>query len=70
VVAFTSPRAWAFALLGIDEYLNLFPGDREAQKVSSVLATKLVQLYNANQSPDWFWFEFWLTQTPDWHKLY
>ena len=57
VVAFTSPRAWAFALLGIDEYLNLFPGDREAQKVSSVLATKLVQLYNANQSPDWFWFE-------------
>ncbi|MGB9491269.1 MAG: glycosyltransferase family 4 protein [Terriglobales bacterium] len=57
VVAFTSPRAWAFALLGIDEYLNFFPGDRDAQKVSLLLATKLVQLYNANQSPDWFWFE-------------
>jgi len=57
VVAFTSPRAWAFALLGIDEYLNSFPGDREAQKISSVLATRLVELYHANQSPDWCWFE-------------
>jgi hypothetical protein len=57
VVAFTSPRAWAFALLGIDEYLNSFPGDREAQQISSGLAARLVELYNANQSPDWGWFE-------------
>ena len=57
VVTFTSPRAWAFALLGIDEYLNSFPGDREAQKLSSHLACRLVELYKANQSPDWGWFE-------------
>ena len=57
VVAFTSPRAWAFALLGIEEYLNCFPGDREAQKISGVLATRLVELHAANQSPDWGWFE-------------
>ena len=43
VVAFTSPRAWAFALLGIEEYLNCFPGDREAQRISSALATRLDQ---------------------------
>ena len=57
VVAFTSPRAWAFALLGIDEYLNSFPGDRDAQKACSVLTTRLVEIYKANQSPDWCWFE-------------
>jgi glycosyltransferase involved in cell wall biosynthesis len=57
VVAFTSPRAWAFALLGIQEYLESFPGDRDAQKISSVLATRLVKIYGANQSPGWGWFE-------------
>jgi glycosyltransferase involved in cell wall biosynthesis len=57
VVAFTSPRAWAFVLLGTEEYLKSFPGDRHAQQMSSVLANRLVELYNANQSPDWFWFE-------------
>ena len=29
LVRFTSPRAWAFALLGIDEYLRAFQGDSE-----------------------------------------
>jgi glycosyltransferase involved in cell wall biosynthesis len=57
VLAFTSPRAWAFALLGIEEYLNSFSGDRDAQRVSSVLATRLIDNYNGNQSPDWHWFE-------------
>jgi glycosyltransferase involved in cell wall biosynthesis len=57
VVAFTSPRAWAFALLGIQEYLDRFPADRDAQKMSSVLTTRLIEIYGANQSPDWHWFE-------------
>ena len=57
VVAFTSPRAWAFALLGIEEYLISFPGDRDAQKISGVMATRLVELHAANQSPGWGWFE-------------
>jgi glycosyltransferase involved in cell wall biosynthesis len=57
VVAFTSPRAWAFALLGIQEYLDSFPGDRDAQQMRSVLATRLLQLYGSNQSPEWNWFE-------------
>ncbi len=57
VVAFTSPRAWAFALLGIEEYLNCFPGDREAQRISSALATRLIRSQAANQSPGWAWFE-------------
>lgn len=57
VVAFTSPRAWAFALLGIQEYLNCFPGDRDAYKMSSVLANRLIAIYGANESPNWLWFE-------------
>ena len=57
VRAFTSPRAWAFALLGVQEYLDCFPGDRNADKMSSVLANRLISLYGANQSPDWRWFE-------------
>jgi len=57
VVTFSSPRAWAFALLGIQEYLNCFPGDRDAQKLGDVLATRLVDLQAANLSPDWAWFE-------------
>ena len=57
VLAFTSPRAWAFGLLGIEEYLKSFPGDRDAQRVSSFLATRLLDSYNGNQSLDWCWFE-------------
>lgn len=57
VLAFTSPRAWAFALLGIEEYLTGFPGDRDAQKLSSVLATRLLDNYNGNRSAEWMWFE-------------
>ena len=57
VLAFTSPRAWAFALLGMEEYLKSFPGDRDAQRVSSFLTLRLVDNYNGNQSPDWRWFE-------------
>jgi glycosyltransferase involved in cell wall biosynthesis len=57
VLAFTSPRAWAFALLGIQEYLDFFPGDREAQQIRSMLATRLLQLYGSNQSAEWNWFE-------------
>jgi len=57
MLAFTSPRAWAFALLGVEEYLHCFPGDRDALRVSSLLAIRLIEIYNANQSLGWCWFE-------------
>ena len=57
VLAFTSPRAWAFALIGTEEYLAGFPGDRDAQKMSTVLATRLVDMYTSNQTVGWNWFE-------------
>jgi hypothetical protein len=56
-VAFTSPRAWAFTILGIQEYLNSFPGDRDAQKLRSVLGKRLLEMYEAVKKPSWKWFE-------------
>lgn len=57
----TSPRAWAFALLGIHEYLLLFDGDRRASQVQAELAGKLLSLYKVNKTEKWHWFEDKLT---------
>ncbi|HEY6269059.1 MAG TPA: glycosyltransferase family 4 protein [Candidatus Acidoferrum sp.] len=56
-VEFKSPRACAFALLGLQEYLDSFPGDRAALNASETLANRLLQLYRAHQTADWKWFE-------------
>jgi len=56
-VEFKSPRAGAFALLGLQEYLDSLPGDRAALNASEALANRLLQLYRAHQSGDWNWFE-------------
>jgi glycosyltransferase involved in cell wall biosynthesis len=56
-VQFSSPRAWAYTLLGIQEYLDSYPGDRDAQRVRSALAQRLLEMYESVRSPDWSWFE-------------
>lgn len=56
-VTFTSPRAWAFTILGLQEYLNFFPGDRDAQKLRLMLANRLLEMYEAVKKPSWKWFE-------------
>ena len=56
-IDFKSPRACAFALLGVQEYLDSFPGDRAALSASDVLANRLLSSYRANHSDDWNWFE-------------
>ena len=57
MASFTSPRAWAFALLGVEKYLESFPGDRDAQRTSAELATKLMDVYRSTKAADWNWFE-------------
>ncbi len=59
--AFTSPRAWAFTLLAIHEYLRRFAGDRMANDVRETLAERLYDLYRRVSQPDWPWFEEVLT---------
>ncbi|MFZ5927654.1 MAG: glycosyltransferase [Acidobacteriota bacterium] len=57
VAAFTSPRAWAYVLLGLNHYLRRFPGDRAAQALREDLAERLMRLYEQVKGPDWLWFE-------------
>ncbi len=57
VEEFTSPRAWAYALLGIDEYLRAFLGERRVQEVRQQLAEQLMKLYRRISTPAWPWFE-------------
>ncbi len=59
--SFTSPRAWAFILLGIHEYLQRFHGDRLARNCMQTLATRLHDLYKTNSDAEWRWFESSLT---------
>ena len=54
---FSSPRAWAFTLIGINEYLRRFSGDKVAQNIEAILVEKLMDLYKHNSTPDWPWFE-------------
>ncbi|HWZ75508.1 MAG TPA: glycosyltransferase family 4 protein [Candidatus Sulfotelmatobacter sp.] len=56
-VEFSSPRAWAYTLLGIHEYLNSYPGDRDAQNVRTALSRRLLEMYELIRGPDWKWFE-------------
>ena len=59
--ATTSPRAWAFALIGIHEYLRRFGGDRIASQVREELAGRLLSLYRSHHSDEWRWYEDGLT---------
>lgn len=59
--ALTSPRAWAYAMLGIDEYLRAFEGDSNVESVRAALVDKLVERYQHSSGPEWPWFEDRLT---------
>jgi glycosyltransferase involved in cell wall biosynthesis len=61
VADFTSPRAWAYALLGIDEYLHAFGGDSVVQSLRKLLAERLLVSFQRTRSADWPWFEDSLT---------
>jgi hypothetical protein len=57
VTDFTSPRAWAFSLLGIHEYLRRLGGDRAVSQAREALMTRLMGLFDRTAKPDWPWFE-------------
>jgi glycosyltransferase involved in cell wall biosynthesis len=57
VTSFSSPRAWAYALLGIDEYLKAFKGDSAAEARRAEIAGLLHGLFERTSRPDWPWFE-------------
>lgn len=61
VSTFTSPRAWAFTLLGIHEYLRRYPGGKIINALRKDLTEKLINCWHSASSADWPWFECSLT---------
>lgn len=61
VISFTSPRSWAFALLGIHEFLRCHPATRELTAIRENLTEKLIDIWDRCASDDWPWFEVGLS---------
>lgn len=57
VKKFTSPRAWAFTLLGIHEYLRHYPSNAKITAMRELLTAKLVKIWKKSASESWPWFE-------------
>jgi glycosyltransferase involved in cell wall biosynthesis len=56
-----SPRAWAFSLIGIHEYLRHRKGDCLAIDVRRELTGRLMSIFDQVAGPGWKWFEDGLT---------
>jgi glycosyltransferase involved in cell wall biosynthesis len=57
VDGFTSPRAWAFTLLGIHEYLREHPEKEKVLAARDALTAKLTDIWQRCATEDWPWFE-------------
>jgi glycosyltransferase involved in cell wall biosynthesis len=57
IAATTSPRAWAFGILGIQEYLRRLDGDRHAHALRQTFSSRLLALHRATADHDWPWCE-------------
>ena len=55
------PRGMAYAILGLCDYLEQFPGASDIKRALELAADGLVRQYDENHSPDWPWFEDILT---------
>jgi hypothetical protein len=56
-----SPRAWASALIGIDEYLTRLSGDPGVLQIQAALLSNLMGLHEQIAANDWQWFEIGLS---------
>ncbi|MEO0293878.1 MAG: glycosyltransferase family 4 protein [candidate division WOR-3 bacterium] len=57
VSQFSSPRAWAFSVLGITKYLEKFPNESEIKDLGYTLANRILNMFKENSSSDWIWLE-------------
>jgi glycosyltransferase involved in cell wall biosynthesis len=53
----TSPRAWAFGLIGIHEYLRRLSGDSLVNQTRVALTGRLMDHFERSSHSDWRWFE-------------
>jgi hypothetical protein len=54
---FSSPRAWAFALLGLEAYCDVTRSDESARRSRRILSERLMSILRSVETPDWVWFE-------------
>jgi glycosyltransferase involved in cell wall biosynthesis len=54
---FSSPRSWAFTLLGLHAYCATSSKNALASKLQLTLADRLVELLEKVETPDWVWLE-------------
>ena len=52
-----SPRAWAFGLLGVCQYLERLSGARQASQIRDSMIERLIDLFTRTAGDDWCWFE-------------
>ncbi len=57
VEAFSSPRAWAFSLLGLNAYAASIGAEPVDERMRKLLANRLMALFAANETKGWVWFE-------------
>ncbi|HEX8325149.1 MAG TPA: glycosyltransferase family 4 protein, partial [Tepidisphaeraceae bacterium] len=57
VESFTSPRAWAFAIIGLHHFLQHYNGDTRVRRMRDLLANRLHQHFAKNTAADWPWLE-------------
>lgn len=57
VSEFESPRAVAFALLGIHQYLRAFQGESGVEVLQRLLSERLLSRFETNGGDDWPWCE-------------
>ncbi len=57
VTDFSSPRAWAFTLLGLDAYCVTVPKDSHARELRHEFALRLMRILATVESDEWTWFE-------------
>jgi hypothetical protein len=60
VVAFTSPRAIAYVLIGLCKGVTPCPS-HQLKEMIDLMAEELVNLYRAKRKRNWLWFEDYLT---------
>jgi len=58
---FTHPRAMAFAIIGIHEYLSRYSGDSRVKRMRKILSERLMQRFRGFASEDWPWCDATLT---------
>src|SRR5450759_908214 len=61
LTGFSSPRAWAFGLIGIHEYLRRLSGESLVNQTRETLTSRLMELFERTAQPDWRWFQEDLT---------